>query len=382
MKINISLLALCFIICGCITEYNATGIDEQSNILVVEGIITDDETYIRLTRSVNLTDVFTTSVDIEDANVYVECDDGTPPIKGYLNKNVSTFGGWYLVETGKLDFAKKYRIKIEIKESEQEKSAENDGSNPDLQSPVTFYEYYSEFSNPYKSPEIDSVFWTKEGLGQMVWLYVATHSPDNNIKYYRWSFIEDWEFKSRSYLAGFPEVCWNKQNSRDLIVGSSEKSGFGQIIHSIRGVNPYDRKLSHIYRITVKQNVISKRAFDYYTNVKKNADLSGGIFAPIPSELRGNIFCATDPDKQVIGYIDVSSTSQKQKYIYRQDKAFEDSPAPECILVPQDSLLSWYQTIPEDYVLFDPLSFDYIYVPCVDCTYFGTQIKPDDWPDF
>jgi len=65
-------------LCGCVTNYTATNIDEVTDILVVEGVITDDESVITLSRSVNMTDVeYDYPVYVDNANVYVECDDGT-----------------------------------------------------------------------------------------------------------------------------------------------------------------------------------------------------------------------------------------------------------------------------------------------------------------
>ena len=70
-------LSLCLLVSGCITEYVATGVKKTSDILVVEGMITDDETHITLSRSVNINSTFYDPIYVNDANVYVECDDGT-----------------------------------------------------------------------------------------------------------------------------------------------------------------------------------------------------------------------------------------------------------------------------------------------------------------
>lgn len=267
------------ILCGCITEFEPEDIDEIEGILVVEGFITDDESVITLSRSKGLSykndpkDAIS-PYRITDATVYIECDDGTQ--WGVVSQN----SGEYTIETGKLNPARQYRLKIEFED----------------------HEYASEFACPMVSPEIDSIFWMKQG--QHVKIYVATHSPDSTVQYYRWTFQEDWEYTSflhmypgynPFYPEGFPFFCWVNENNKGLLLSSSEKTDFGKITSQINEILPWDNRLSVLYRIEVKQNVLRKRAFDYFENAKKNAERTGNLFAHVPAEIRGNISCITDP---------------------------------------------------------------------------------------
>lgn len=361
----LSALCWCLVLSGCITEYHATEIDEVGDILVVEGIITDDETYIRLSRSVQLTGDdyfgFSADSDVNYAQVSVECDDGTRSSDTQMLGN-----GRYLITTGKLDLNHKYRLKIGIGE----------------------LEYCSDYSYPLQTPEIDSIFWRKRGRGQPVNIHVAAHDSVNKILYYRWSYKEDWEINSEYYLEGYPYYCWDLSSSRDLLIGSAEKTVFGRLTDIITGIAPSSRKLSVLYRISIKQNAISKRAYDYFDNIKKNADQIGDIFAPTPSELRGNITCTTDPNMPVIGYVEVSSTTQNRRFISRSKDNVYEWPLSDCELISEDSLKKKYPGgIPKEYVIFreypppPDIPPDYIHVSCVDCRYYGTEQKPDDWPN-
>ena len=132
-----------------------------------------------------------------------------------------------------------------------------------------------------------------------------------------------------------------------------------------------------MYRIIVKQNSISKRSYDYYANIKNNSEQSGSMFAPVPSELRGNIACITDPERAVIGYMEVSTTTKKQRIISRADMLFENPL--RCMIVDRAYLMETYGGIPESYVLYGDAT--YIERNCVDCTRLGGLLqKPDDWP--
>ena len=377
------------ILVGCITDYEARGVDEEKDILVVEGLITEGESYITLSRSIYLNDVATFNY-IYDATVYVECEDGTRmdaenPIPGlYWNSTTNR----YVIQIDKLYPDRKYRLKIEMNE-------------PDVQADIVYggiaYKtivYASDYSNPIVTPEIDSVFWSKRAKGEPVSIHVATHDPDNRALYYRWSYREDWQIYSDVSSMPpyyYPYFCWNFDNSHELLLGSGNKTIFGNVTEILTEMSPYTRKLEVLYRIDVKQNAISKRAHDYFANIKKNAQHSGSLFTPAPSELRGNITCITDPNRPVIGYIDVSLTTQKRRYLTRAEDLYEYiRRSYDCEPVLEDTLKVRYEEyggIPNYYVPytevegpFGPQLF-FIVNSCVDCTLFGTTQKPDDWPN-
>jgi len=369
MKIkNISTIVglglLCLILCGCITEYIPTGIDEEADILVVEGIITDDESFITLSRSITLTDddnSWTSTQYVNNAKISVECNDGT-----YSAGSLYDRRGRYIINTGKLNPERQYSLKIEI-----------DGDV-----------YGSVFSYPIQTPEIDSIFWAKRGKGQPVMIYVAAHDPAGKVLYYRWSFREDWEYHAEQFLHpdGFPEpypyYCWDKANNNELLLGSAEKTIFGKVTDLVTEMPSTSRKLSYLYRIDVSQNVISKKAYDYFANIKKNAEQSGSIFAPIPSELRGNITCTTDPERPVIGYVDVSTTTKKRRYISNNEGAYDHYSNWDCRIFEPSELFEMFGGIPSDFILFSSFPPTFIRKTCVDCTSRGgTTQKPDDWPN-
>ena len=354
---------------GCITDYEAKGIKEINEILVVDGIVTNGESLITLSRSAALTNYDPASFSfINNAEVYVECDDGTIIKAAAYEDEAYPQNGRYFIPTGTLQMDRKYRLKIEIEE--------NNSTN----------EYCSDYASPIETPVIDSIFWTKKARGEPVLIHIATHSSDTDAQYYRWTFQEDWEIKSDAYLEGYPYYCWNLNTSSSLLVGSAENNVYGRIIDIITEIHPANRKLEQLYRISVNQNAISKRAYDYFANIKKNSDQTGSIFAPVPSELRGNITCTTDPGRPVVGYIDISTTTQNQLFITRSDPVSEFV-LRECTEVEEEELLSEFEMIPENYLLYYSLANQYggltdfyILDRCVDCSLFGTTQGPDNWP--
>ena len=128
---NISLFILCILLFfGCVTEYHATITEKPGDILVVEGIITNDSTFIILSHAVPVESRIYDTVYIENAVLYVECDNGWQSSESqYIGK------GRYRIETGKLNSERKYSLRIFANKNE----------------------FQSEFLSPMFTPEIDSV---------------------------------------------------------------------------------------------------------------------------------------------------------------------------------------------------------------------------------
>jgi hypothetical protein len=336
------------------------GVEEVDGILVVDGIITDDESVFALSRTRRLTDDDWGVDYVFDARVYVERDDGT-----LFPAESSNFTVWpprYVVRNGTLDPNSRYRLRIEIDE-------------------IGTSRYLSEFSHPIITPEIDSVFWMRRAPDRPVSIHVATHSPNREVLFYQWSFREDWEINAEISFEDFPFRCWSFTYSREILLGSAEGTVFGRVIDVIREIQPFDRRLSVLYRIDVTQQAIGKRAHDYFENIRRNAEQTGSIFAPTPSSLRGNIFSDTDPSRHVIGFVSVSTTTRKRLYIPLSDGAYE-RPISRCPIRSHGEICEGFEG-PCDPLWFGYVPFfeEFIQRRCVDCTLFGTTERPYDWPN-
>ena len=356
---------------GCIDEYKAKGVEEISDLLVIEGTITDNESVFILQRSVGLSENLTDDIFVIDAEVSVEKENGE------ILRGIYTGKGMFVVTTGTLDADTKYRLWVKTRGEE----------------------YRSEFLLPIFSPEIDSVAPLKEGQGKPVFICVYTHDPKDQSRYYLWSYEEIWEAKAElfanyGYLTDEPQFfntstgentyyCWGRDNSKKMLLGSSDKL-LENVIYQKRlnEIGCTEDRISELYYIKVKQNQIRKEAFDYYSNIQKNIEQTGSIFAPVPSEMRGNIKSITNPGLPVIGYIDVSSTTIKEAFV----------PA----IGLYEGMSFCYSSITDDPEFAYPIYGYYEYEPranppiiqyapqqCVDCRLKAKASKkrPDFWPN-
>ncbi|MDR2914810.1 MAG: DUF4249 domain-containing protein [Tannerella sp.] len=358
---------------GCIEEYTPTGIEEVSDLLVVEGTITDNESVFKLSRSVGLSETLTGEEAVNDAFVYVEKDNGD------LLPGISTGNGTYVVSTGDLDAGAKYRFYAVVGDEE----------------------YKSDFLSPLFTPEIDSLNLTKRAKGETVYVCVSTHDPTDRSRYYLWSYKENWEVKAELFanygmMDGVLDYlslstsrntyyCWGKDHSKTMLLGSSEKLSENLIYQKrLKGMDCTSDKLSVLYYVQVDQIQIRKEAYDYYSNIQKNIEQTGSIFTPIPSEMKGNIYSVTNPDLPVIGYIDVSTTTTLGLFV-PWNMGFYEAPRVFCFTqVTGDSdfaypVYGYYEYYPMDM----PPRITYAPHHCVDCRLKekATKNKPDFWPN-
>ena len=368
---NLLYIIIIVLLSGCIEPYSPTGVKEVSGLLVIEGTITDNESVFTLRTSVGLLEQLTGYETIDDAFVCVEKENGEQ-LPGFFLGN-----GTYMVTTGVLEAGMKYRLFIEAGDEQ----------------------YRSEFLSPLFTPEIDSIAPLKKGEGEPVYMCVNTHDPEDQSRYYLWSYKEIWEVKAElfanfGYLnPDYPQFftlataentyyCWGRDNSKSMLLGSSDNLSKNVISQKRLNEIPCNNdRLSILYYITVKQNQIRKEAFDYYSNIQKNVEQSGSIFAPVPSEMRGNIQCITNPERPVVGYIDVSTTTEKSTFV------------PESLGLYEPSINFCHNQITEDleyaypaygyYEIMDEAPTLYAPFRCVDCRMKekATKNRPDFWPN-
>ncbi|MDR1115287.1 MAG: DUF4249 domain-containing protein [Tannerella sp.] len=358
-----SLTALC-VLASCIDRFEPEGTASQESILTVDGVITSGITTVELNRTIPMDMEWSKAPPVDDAILYVECDDGARFTRtSYLGD------GLYEIETGELHPGKQYRLHIGL-----------DGRT-----------YESGYLPPLFSPGIDSISYQKREAGAPVYITVSTHDETDGPSYYRWTYRENWEFKSELFaeygkLNGYgPDTyfdlntanniyyCWGSNQSRSFVLAATDKLSQNIISHKrLTEIPPGSEKISELYHIAVSQYRIRKEAHDYFANQQKNVSQTGGIFSPVPAEMKGNIHCLTAPGEWVIGYVEVSVPSVKEQFMPELTLVYEPPPETCNLLISSSS----YTGI--TYMLGPPP----LYAPsrCLDCTLRGTKNKPPFWP--
>jgi hypothetical protein len=376
---------LFLLLIGCIDAFVPTPQLSMESLLAVDGVITNDTTYIELSRTAPL------HVDLreerfaystEGATLYVECEDG----RRYADARYLG-GGVYAIVNGALDTALRYRLHIDL-EGEA---------------------YESEYLAPLVTPDIDSLSWVKRGAGEPVYICVSTHDAHDRSRYYRWTYREHWElradfFAQAGYIGGNryngvvlydlhtannTYYCWNTDSSKTFLMEDVERLTENAVVEKrLIEIAPSHDKLSILYYVAVTQHQIRKEAYDYYANLQRNIEQTGSLFSAIPSEMTGNVHCMSDPLRPAIGFVEVSRTAAADRFIPTSEALYEpvDNHCAATILQsPYDPSGQLYiylftETISPSPGVVGGVIKSFAAPRCVDCTQRGTKNKPAFWP--
>lgn len=375
--VNIIILALTTIVISCLDPYTPPESSKNLSYLVVDGFInaTDNTCTVTLSRTLPLE---ASEINYEEgAHIILQNSDG-----GEIALSEEGTGR-YSVSGLVLDRTKTYKLRVFTEEGK---------------------EYESDLVEIKESPKIDSVTWDEipEGVG----IFVNTHDPNNNTRYYQWKFTETYLYTSafQSFLketidtvvervpGEFMYHCWQTVNSSSILVSSSVK--LDQDIISDFRVNQIPLKsisLSMRYSIEVEQRALNKEAFEYWQQLRKNTEDLGTIFDPLPSERLGNLRCVSNPEEIVLGYFS-ASTVHKQRIFFsrneielplghRFDTGYESCQL-KVVLFGEDL----YGNIPVNVAtkpvggFFEPIGYNVSTPDCVDCRRKGgVNVQPDFW---
>jgi len=372
---RVKILTIAFILfasISCREEYYPPVDDNNSNLLVVEGIINPDSTTIILSRTRNLNDTIR-FIPEPNAVVYIDGQGG-----GQFQLQPKGNGN-YTIGAISLNTSARYRLRIAVS-----------GNS-----------YESEYVEIKRTPAIDTISWEQDAD---VSIYLNTHDPANNTRYYRWEFVETWEhhsyydtnlgwngqivyFRDPSQLLN---ICWTTAGSTDILLGTSSQLSEDRIERAPITVIPDgSEKITVRYSILVKQYALNKQAYDFWQLLKRNTNNVGGIFDAQPSELIGNIHCVNKPTEPVIGFISASTVETKRIFIRRGELSSWNSPSSDFVCTPTFIMFSEWQAYLSSGI-YAPAYFSGGGTPpalaiaraqCVDCRYQGgNTIKPPFWP--
>ncbi|QNE39758.1 DUF4249 domain-containing protein [Hymenobacter sp. NBH84] len=358
---------------GCLEEYTPPVTAAQTALLVVDGFINSQGiTTIKLSRTASLT---TTAAPPPETKATVFIEDAA----GQRQTLPETSPGTYASAPLMLDPAKKYRLHLRT------------AAGP---------EYASDLQPVLTTPPIDNLYWTADGDGASI--YVDAHAAANVPPFYRWDFVETWEFTSAfltdiEYKNGriVPRTedvyrCWATANSTKINVLSTTTLSENTIRrHAITVVPRSSVKLYYKYSILVKQRVQSKEEYDYLTLLKKNTEDIGSIFGPLPVQLTGNMHALANADEPVIGYVGVGAETQKRIFISRGELPREWRPsaglAEQCTTpdtIDDVRRFNGGNPLPiRRLEAGEPRAGSYLGAGavCIDCRLSGTNVRPSFW---
>ncbi|GMN09618.1 hypothetical protein MTsPCn9_16610 [Croceitalea sp. MTPC9] len=160
----------------------------------------------------------------------------------------------------------------------------------------------------------------------------------------------------------------------------------------VRFIAKDDPIISSRYSILVKQFTQSREANAFYNTLQEFSTIESIFTQTQPGFIEGNIRPDNNPEEKVLGYFEATSVTSKRLFFSFNDIFTQDDPlrrpcGDERRVSRFDSELFTLITSGKwRFLSTDPLDESqtiYLLVKtnCVDCTLFGTNIKPDFWLD-
>ena len=293
---------LIFLASACLEPYQPPAIDGDVDILVVDGFLntTDGSATVKLSHAKPLSSPDATEPEM-NATVRIQ-DEG-----GNSYSLLEQEPGTYTLPAFNVDPAAKYRVSIRTQANQ---------------------DYASDYVSIIPAPAIDSITWEAKDNG--VNIRVNTHDASGNTRYYRWDYVETWQYRAAVssdfilkdkipvYRTNDERIytCWRTLPSTKITIASTIRLAEDIISqYPVTFIEKGSRKLMDRYSILLKQRGVSKNEYDFLDQLQKTTESIGGLFDAQPSQVVGNMHNLTNPSTPVLGYFSAGAVSEQRFFL-------------------------------------------------------------------
>lgn len=333
-KINrLILLLLLLPIWSCQTYYEPT-LDKTKQALVVEGILTDIESYliikVRRTVPYDSTSIFD---GVEGAEVILNSISG----ETFRFIEDTIFGYYQSVEPIKAQIGKSYFLHIITPEGDEYQSEVEEMLVPKTINDIKAVDtsiaqtLYTESGEPFLAYSKGISFSAQP----------ATLSTQDVGFIYGWSTLVNFAVNIGTGIIADNYYCWELFNSKNTLVYSYDQNIGSTFVpfenlhflsyyflsplpldttlltiplnqeDTIKGLGPVNHTVTSSFYYILKQYTITKAASSFWSGMKRQSEATGKLFDPVEEEVPTNIYCISDPNKKAYGYFNTAACSQK-----------------------------------------------------------------------
>jgi len=380
---NIFVLLSIVLLTSCIERYfTASELNFHSQI-VIDGTISNDGNEQKIMISKSSTTEDPKFIPVSGCVVSVEDDKGNS-----LSFPESSDAGYYVgkVDNSFIVTGGHYRLHVKT----------TDG-----------IEYVSSYEEMLPCPEVSNVYYeletkqtqdlsiTENGLQ----FFIDFKGNENFGHFYRWQLIQTYEYHSRWPLDKWLDtdgshdlvrpdysnfICYKTDKLKSIFVLSTD--GFSQNSYNkykLHYVQDQTQQLQYKYSLLVNQYSLTKAAYNYWENLRKNNQETADLFGKQPANVKGNIHNISDTTDVALGYFGVSSVQSKRIMVLPVEGLLFDK-AQTCKAYKMESPLTPDRPL---YLVndFDENQDPYLGIgapECIFCTMAGgTTVKPPYWDE-
>ncbi len=160
-------------------------------------------------------------------------------------------------------------------------------------------------------------------------IFVSIHRNTDSLCYFRYSAnvvteitytlapnsmfpIEVYEWESGA-LNSIYDVRFSYKSDMVQVV-PEHKLGFTEFVYnSSLSSDAQTAPYTYAWIVSLKVYPVSRNVYQYYQSIAQQLGSNNQMFAPVPSQVRGNMTCLTDPDSKVVGVFEASSSTRVYK---------------------------------------------------------------------
>jgi len=296
---------------SCIEPFDPV-IEEYQNVLVINGMITDQPGihYVEISRSAPYNEPFYQPVGGCVVLVTDENGEMIPFLEREPGKYSADISGSFLA------VGKAYRLQVFTPNGR---------------------EYCSEYDTLLACPPIDSIYYEVENRETSdpeifipgIQFYIDMTGAASDSRNFVWKLEETWEYwaalHSQYIRRKGEEVtdfhsrddlfkCWKTCPVMDIYTKTTRNLSVNALKrNSLNFVSNETDRLKVTYSLLVKQQALTRSSYVYWEKMKAQSGETGGLYENQPSSAIGNICNINDPDEEVLGIF--YATQQQTKRI-------------------------------------------------------------------
>jgi hypothetical protein len=231
-----------------------------------------------------------------------------------------------------------------------------------------------------------------DGIG----FYVSNSNPAPGPAYYRYDLEATYKFtvpyEATHYWDGRTQIpttnreirtCWKTESIPGIYITSTEGLTANNIVDApINFQSQYGDELTIRYSLHVTQYTLGPTAYEFWKNINKLVNQSGGLYETLPFRVEGNIHSTKNTTTIVTGLFEVAAVTTERTFVNKPTE-FKIIPF-ECILSQVGTRsFPWYILPAGSFLVQYSNGAFYASTPaCFDCREReGTLEKPAFWKD-
>ncbi len=179
--------------------------------------------------------------------------------------------------------------------------------------------------------EFSSIAKPKSGSKSGIIVSSNFRDPENEQNFYKWDYEGTFKFIAFPELYTDPETgqpapkpcckeCWfSETNTKTVSILSDRNVNGGMISTPVAFIEDDGLRFHDKYLVRIKQQSLSKEAYEFFKILDSQLSISGDIFDPPPATIRGNISSINNPEEEVIGFFTAKDISVDAIFLLRSD---------------------------------------------------------------